>query len=92
MLEDGLLERFPRPDFALALHDDARTFRPARSDITPGYALANVDRVDITVYGKGGHGSAPHTTVDPDRHRRAHRARAADDRVARDGSRSIRPW
>src|SRR6266536_729115 len=31
----------------------------------PGYALANVDSVDVTIYGKGGHGAYPHMTVDP---------------------------
>ena len=64
MLRDGLFERFGRPDFALALHDVP--YLPAGSlGITPGYANANSDRVDITVYGKGGHGSTPHLTVDP---------------------------
>jgi amidohydrolase len=64
MLKDGFLERFGRPDFALALHDVADL--PAGSlGITPGYTHANSDRVDITVYGKGGHGSTPHLTVDP---------------------------
>ena len=64
MLKDGLLERFGRPDFALALHDVP--YLPAGSlGVTPGYAHANSDRVDITVYGKGGHGSTPHLTVDP---------------------------
>ncbi|HTY40649.1 MAG TPA: amidohydrolase [Thermoanaerobaculia bacterium] len=64
MLQDGFLERFPKPDFALALHDDPRL--PAGMiGYTPGYALANSDVVDITVYGRGGHGSAPQYTVDP---------------------------
>ncbi|MEX1245495.1 MAG: amidohydrolase [Thermoanaerobaculia bacterium] len=64
MLKDGLLTRFPKPDFALALHDFP--FLPAGSvGVTSGYALANVDSVDITIYGRGGHGSAPQNTVDP---------------------------
>jgi amidohydrolase len=64
MLSDRFLERFPRPDFAIALHDDARL--PAgKIGYTPGFALANVDSVDITFYGRGGHGSAPQNTVDP---------------------------
>ena len=64
MLADGFLTRFPKPDFALALHDDPRL--PAGMiGYTPGYALANSDTVDITVYGRGGHGSAPQNTVDP---------------------------
>ncbi len=64
MLEDGLFERFPRPDHNLALHDSASL--PAGSvGYTSGYALANVDSVDIEVYGQGGHGAYPHTTKDP---------------------------
>src|SRR5581483_601030 len=64
MLEDGLFRRFPRPDYALALHCDPRTQHGAIS-FSDGLALANVDTVDITVRGKGGHGAMPHTTVDP---------------------------
>jgi hippurate hydrolase len=64
MLKDGLFKRFPKPDYALALHCDGS--RPHGSiAYTDGMALANVDSVDILVKGKGGHGSAPHTTVDP---------------------------
>jgi hippurate hydrolase len=64
MLEDGLFQKFPRPDYAVALHCDS--FRPHGTIVyTEGLALANVDSVDITVKGRGGHGSAPHTTVDP---------------------------
>jgi amidohydrolase len=64
MLADKLFERFPRPDYALALHCDGRIAHGTVS-YTDGLALANVDSVDITVKGKGGHGAAPHTTVDP---------------------------
>lgn len=64
MLGDKLFERFPRPDYALALHCDGRIAHGTVS-YTDGLALANVDTVDITVKGKGGHGAAPHTTVDP---------------------------
>lgn len=64
MIEDGLFERFPKPDYCLALHvaDDL----PA-GDIgyTSGWALANVDSVDITIFGRGGHGSRPSQAVDP---------------------------
>jgi hippurate hydrolase len=64
MLDDGLFKNFPRPDYALALHCDA--FTPyGMVAFTEGLALANVDSVDILVKGKGGHGSAPHTTIDP---------------------------
>jgi len=64
MLDDGLFRRFPKPDFALALHCDSR-LQAGRIAFTEGLALANVDSVDILVRGRGGHGSAPHTTVDP---------------------------
>jgi hippurate hydrolase len=64
MIEDGLFKRFPRPDFALALHCDHRSAYGSIT-YTEGLALANVDSVDIIVRGKGGHGASPHTTVDP---------------------------
>jgi hippurate hydrolase len=64
MLEDGLFKRFPKPDYALALHCDARG-QAGKISYTEGLALANVDSVDIIVRGRGGHGSAPHTTIDP---------------------------
>jgi amidohydrolase len=64
MLDDGLYSRFPKPGHVLAFHDSAAM--PAGTiGITPGYALANVDSVDITVRGLGGHGAYPHTTKDP---------------------------
>ena len=64
MLKDGFLARFPKPDFAVALHDEPRL--PAgKIGYTPGFAYANVDSVDIMIFGRGGHGSAPQNTVDP---------------------------
>ncbi len=64
MLADGLFRRFPRPDFCLATHCDAR-YPHGHVNYRAGQMQANVDSVDITVRGKGGHGAAPHTTVDP---------------------------
>ena len=64
MLEDGFLKRFPRPDFALALHCDGR-YPAGHVNYREGQLQANVDSVDIVVKGKGGHGAAPHTTIDP---------------------------
>jgi len=64
MLADGLFSRFPRPDFCLALHDDAEIAAGSIGYI-PGYALANVDSVNITIHGVGGHGAYPHKTKDP---------------------------
>ncbi|WP_233200155.1 M20 family metallopeptidase [Blastopirellula marina] len=64
MLEDGLFERFPKPDYALALHVDP-TMPVGTVGFRAGYAMANVDSVDIILKGKGGHGAYPHMTVDP---------------------------
>lgn len=64
MLEDGLFDRYPKPDAAIALHVSHDT-PVGKLKLMPGYAMANVDSVDITVQGRGGHGSAPHTTSDP---------------------------
>ena len=64
MLDDGLFSRFPRPDYAVALHVAAD--RPTGAvACRPGYAMANVDSVDIVIRGRGGHGAFPHTTIDP---------------------------
>ncbi|MFN2541690.1 MAG: amidohydrolase [Chthoniobacterales bacterium] len=64
MLKDGLYTRWPKPDYALALHDDAE-IETGEIGITEGYAFANVDSVDVTVHGMGGHGAYPHKTKDP---------------------------
>ena len=64
MLADGLYERFGTPDHVIALHDAANA--PAGAiGVGSGYVMANVDSVDVTVYGSGGHGAYPHTTLDP---------------------------
>ena len=64
MLEDGLYTRFPKPDACVALHCSG-DMALGTFGLTEGPATANVDSVDITVRGIGGHGSAPHTTKDP---------------------------
>lgn len=64
MLDDGLFTRFPKPDYVLAFHDAAQA--PAGFiGYSKGFALANVDTVDVVVPGVGGHGAYPHTTKDP---------------------------
>src|SRR5260370_755946 len=64
MLDAGLFKKFPRPDFGLALHCDAR-YVHGHVNYRIGQLQANVDSVDVVVRGRGGHGAAPHTTIDP---------------------------
>lgn len=64
MIKDGLFTRFPKPDVAVALH--VGNEEPAGTvAITPGVYNTNSDSLRITIYGKGGHGAMPNTTVDP---------------------------
>jgi hippurate hydrolase len=64
MLDDGLLKRFPKPDAAVAMHV-GNTLLAGQVGIVPGIYNTNADSLRITIYGKGGHGSAPHTAIDP---------------------------
>jgi hippurate hydrolase len=64
LLKDGLYTRFPKPDFALGLHDSAQ-IEAGKIGVTEGYTYANVDSVDVTIKGMGGHGAYPHKTKDP---------------------------
>ena len=64
MIADGLLTRFPRPDFALALHDSS-SVPSGKVAFVPAYMYANVNSAELTVFGTGGHGAIPHRAVDP---------------------------
>jgi amidohydrolase len=64
MLKDGLFTQFPKPDYALSLHDEA-TLPAGTVGYHPGFFRASADSVDVTIFGQGGHGAAPHDTVDP---------------------------
>jgi amidohydrolase len=64
LLADGLYTKFPKPDFALGFHDRAE-MEIGHVGVTEGYTYANVDSVNITVRGVGGHGAYPHKTKDP---------------------------
>lgn len=64
MIADGLFKRFPRPDYGFALHCDGR-YAHGTINFREGLMQANVDSVDITVRGKGGHGAAPNVCIDP---------------------------
>ncbi|MEJ7619097.1 MAG: amidohydrolase [Pyrinomonadaceae bacterium] len=64
MLDDGLYDKFPKPDYAIALHDHG-LIAAGKVGQTPGFALASSTSVDITVRGVGGHGSTPEFAKDP---------------------------
>ena len=64
MINDGLFERFPRPDYAFALHVNS-ALESGKAGITPGYAYASVDEIQVLIKGRGGHGAYPDLTVDP---------------------------
>ncbi len=64
MIEDGLFTRFPKPSIGVALHV-ANILPAGQVGITPGIYNTNADSLRITIYGKGGHGAAPQSTIDP---------------------------
>lgn len=64
MIKEGLYTKFPRPNFNLALHVSA-DLPAGKVGYVPGWAMANVDSIDITIKGVGGHGAYPHKTKDP---------------------------
>jgi len=64
MLADGLFTRFSKPDMVVAMHV-GNVLAAGTVGITPGVYNTNADSLRITIYGKGGHGSAPQTAIDP---------------------------
>ena len=64
MIKDGLFTRFAKPDVGIALHV-GNELPAGKVGITPGVYDSNADSLRITIFGKGGHGAAPQTTVDP---------------------------
>src|SRR5262245_2249177 len=64
MLREGLFEKFPKPNYCLALHVNS-DLAAGKVAYVPGYVMANVDTVDVTIRGLGGHGAYPHLAKDP---------------------------
>ncbi|RDV13178.1 amidohydrolase [Pontibacter diazotrophicus] len=64
MFKAGLYDKIPTPDYAIAMHDNA-SLPAGKIGYREGAFMASVDMMDITVFGQGGHGAAPHTTIDP---------------------------
>jgi len=64
MLKDGLFTRFPKPEYAIAVHDNDSL--PAGTvGFTPGFSMTSADSVDVVFYGRGAHGSRPQLAIDP---------------------------
>src|SRR5258706_12554417 len=63
MLRDGLFTRFPKPDYALGMHDEP-SLPAGVIGFHSGYFRANTSGLDLTVYGKGGHGAYPQSAID----------------------------
>ena len=64
MLDAGLLSRFPKPNVGVALHV-GNEFPAGKVGVASGYRYASADSLRITIYGTGGHGARPNTTIDP---------------------------
>ena len=64
MLADGLFTRFPKPDYAIGMHDEP-TLPSGQVGFHAGYFRAAFDLLEVTIHGRGGHGARPQTTVDP---------------------------
>jgi hippurate hydrolase len=64
MIRDGIFTRFPRPDEVLALHV-VNELPAGKVGVASGIFDSNADSLRITLFGRGGHGSAPHTAIDP---------------------------
>ena len=64
MLQDGLFTRFPKPDYAIAVHDGV-DLPAGQVGFTPGFAMTSADSVDVVFYGRGAHGSRPDLAIDP---------------------------
>jgi hippurate hydrolase len=64
MLADGLFTRFPKPDYAISMHDEP-SLPSGQIGFHAGFFRASLDSVDVTIFGRGGHGGRPQNTVDP---------------------------
>lgn len=64
LLRAGLYEKLGKPDFVIALHDNA-AMPAGQIGWFPGYFMASADSVNVTIRGMGGHGASPQSTKDP---------------------------
>jgi hippurate hydrolase len=63
MVEDGMVKRFPKPDIVLGQH--VMPMPAGQIGTRPGLLLSMSDTWEVTLFGRGGHGSSPESTIDP---------------------------
>ena len=64
MLNEGLFEKYPIPDYGIALHSSP-IIPSGKVGFGKGYTMANTESIDIKVFGQGAHGASPHMSIDP---------------------------
>lgn len=63
MVDDGLVDKLPRPDVVVGQH--IMPGQPGVVRIGAGPMMSVADWVKVTIHGRGAHGSMPHNSVDP---------------------------
>ena len=63
MIDDGLFERFPKPEIVLAQH--VGPLPAGMVGHRSGTVMSALDSADVVLHGRGGHASRPQATVDP---------------------------
>jgi hippurate hydrolase len=63
MVDDGMVKRFPKPDIVLGQH--VMPMPAGRIGTRPGLLMSRSDNYEVTMFGRGGHGSMPASTIDP---------------------------
>ncbi len=64
MVDDGLVDKVPRPDVALGQHV-LTSPESGKVGTIAGPMLSTAASIKVTVFGKGSHGSMPHLGIDP---------------------------
>ena len=81
MIDDGLFERFPKPDVILGQHVMPMSAGTIAS--RSGVVTSAGDSFEIRLFGRGAHGSMPQASIDPVVMAASTVLRLADDRLAR---------
>jgi hippurate hydrolase len=63
MIDDGLFDRFPKPEVILGQH--VMPAPAGRLGYRPGTTQAAADSLEVRLFGRGAHGSMPESSVDP---------------------------